>query len=173
MAQSFYLSSTTSDLGGGADFNRLLATVIEAAGTISVPVAAAATEDSFGYTAAGVPGTNGESGDYTVKINVTTLNANINLTCAVARVDSAGVEQAISEFATNQSADTTGVKTFTFTNPALGTWATGDRLRVTYRFINGALHTSQTVVIGTGTADEEVITPFTASEQRRRIFNIS
>lgn len=164
MAISFYLSATNSDLSGGADFNKVLSTATETAGTLSVAVASAATEVSYGYTTSGVPGVGGTStGSFSVEINVTTANSNITLSVALARVNSAGTQQAVTAYATGQSAGTTGVKTFTFTDPALGTWAAGDRLRVQYRFVNGAMST-QTVGIGTGTTNEACDTPFYAAQ---------
>ncbi|TMI77087.1 MAG: hypothetical protein E6H05_01665, partial [Bacillati bacterium ANGP1] len=147
---NYALNNTNSDLTGGLDFNKELGDYITDL-SIAVSVAGVQTEDSFGFTKAGVPGAVGVTGDYIFSMYVTTANANIQLSAAVARVNSAGVQQAISGSATEQSAGTTGPKSFTFTAPALGTWSAGDRLRVTYRFRNTAAST-QSVTFGTPVA---------------------
>jgi hypothetical protein len=84
----------------------------------------------------------------------------------IARINSSGTVQGSTFTSAEQSLGTTGVKTFTFTSANLGTWTTGDRLRVSYIFRNTA-KTPQTVTIGTGTTNEEVITPFGAPPRTR------
>jgi len=161
MAVTYYLSAIDSDLTGGADFNKLLSRNTETAGTITSSIAQAATETSYAFTAIGDPGTGGvNTGTFTVKVDVATANSNITISVALHRVNSAGTVQNSTAFATGQSAGTTGVKSFTFTNPALGTWVAGDRLRVDYRFANAAAHSAQNIIISTGTIDEAIDTPF-------------
>ena len=91
---------------------------------------------------------------------MTVANANIQLSAAVARVNSAGTEQALSSFTAEQSAGTTGTKTFALNNINLGTWASGDRLKVYYRFRN-TVASVQSVTIGTGTTSAEATAPWT------------
>jgi hypothetical protein len=123
-----------------------------------------AAEDSRAFTPAGVPGTQGVTGTYTVKVNVTTSATNVSMSVAVARVNSAGTQQSTSSFTPTQSLGSTGVKTFTtnLTNVNLGTWAAGDRLRVTYRFTNSHNSQTRTVVLQTGTTNTEVMAPWAA-----------
>src|SRR5204863_512235 len=139
---------TNSDLSGGLDFNRELNPGTETAGSIAVSVAAGATEDSFGFTRAGQPGVSGITGNYIVEMNVTVANANIWLSVALARVDSGGVEQTRSSFTAETQLSTTGQKTFSFTGLNLGTWSSGNRLKVYYRFRNAAASV-QSVTIAT------------------------
>lgn len=160
MAITFYLSNTNSDLTGGTNFNKQLNTATESASTISQTLGNSATATNYAFTNAGVPGVGGVStGTFTITVNVTTANNNITIAIALARVNSAGTQQAVTAYTATQSAGTTGVKTFTFTDPALGTWAAGDRLRVQYQFVNAAMN-NQTVVIETGTVSTSVDTPF-------------
>lgn len=165
MAVTYHLSSTDSDLSGGADFNKALLTGTSSGGTISCPIAAASTETSYAWTPQNVPGTNGTStGNFTVEINITTAVNNTTVRPYLTRVNSAGTAQAgpIAPAEAAAATTPTGVKTFTWTNPALGTWASGDRLRVEYTFVNSHASAVRTPVLGTNTANEEVITPFTA-----------
>jgi hypothetical protein len=154
---AYYLSSSNSDLSGGADFSRKLVTAVESASTIAVSVAASSTETSYAFTEPGIPGVCGRAGPrpYTVEVNVTVLNANIQISVNLARVNSAGTVQRAWKASAEQSAGSTGVKTFSFTDVDLGEFGYGDRLRVSYIFRNTA-GSVQSVTIGTGTASEEV-----------------
>lgn len=168
MAQTFYFSSTDSDLTGGADFNAVLTTSPGTGSSATVSVANSSTETSYGYTPSGVPGTNGAAGNYTVEVNVTAANANITINTAVARVNSSGVVQSgpVNSNGGAQSAGATGVKTFSFTSPNLGTWSAGDRLRVSYIFTSTQSHGGAAAVdIERNTTSVEVVTPFTPSQQ--------
>ena len=156
----YVLKSANSDLTGGADFNKELYPGAETVGTIAVSVPASATDISYGFTKAGEPGLSGATGNYTVEMNVTVANSNIQLSAAVARVNSAGTQQAISAFTAEQSAGTTGVKTFSFTGTDLGTWASGDRLRVSYK-VRNTVASVQSVTLGTGTTSAEATAPWT------------
>lgn len=162
MAITYHLSSTNSDLSGGADFNKKLLTSTSGAGTISVTIAASSTETSYAWTEPGVPGTAGTStGSFTVEVNVTTAASNTTVRAFLTRVNSSGVSQAGPIAPAEAAAATTlGIKTFTYSNPALGTWASGDRLRVEYTFVNSHASQTRTPVIGTNTTSEDVATPF-------------
>lgn len=161
VAKTYVLSNIASDLSGGADFSLAL---IVPEGTLTpqnVSVNAQTTEVSYGFTEVGEPGLNGTStGTFTVECNVTSGNANIVVSAQLRRINSAGVVQASSSTSSEQSGGSTGVKSFTFNSPALGTWSAGDRLRVDYVFRSTASHGNNSVDIELNTANAQVITPF-------------
>lgn len=162
---SYVLKQGNSDLAGGADFSRVLSTGTETPGTISVSVAAGAAEDSFGFTPANDPGAGGGSGSrpFTVEMDVRTANSNVSVQAFVARVNASGsVQMGPVSLGAAQSAGTVGVKTFTGSTD-LGTFASGDGLRVTYRFVNSDGVSAQSVIIGTGTGYAEVLAPWDTS----------
>lgn len=156
---TYYFSSVNSDLGGGADFNKELALSTSASSSIGVTVAGGATEVSYGYTPFGYPGDGGTSGDITVEVNVLIVNTAFYISTQIHRVSFFGEVLASSTISNEQQASSTGVKTFTFINPSLGTWKIGDRLRVDYRFRNANVP-SLTLTIGNNTVNEEIVTPF-------------
>jgi len=160
---TYILKTAASDLSGGADFNKVLSTGTEAASSITLGVGAAATEDNYGFTASGVPNNAAwETGNWTVEVNVTTANMKLEASMAISRVDSAGAQQEISAFSAEQNAGAIGVLTFSFTSLAWTAGATGDRIRIVYRFRNTAtMGGDQTAVIETGTVSCEVVSPVT------------
>lgn len=160
MATTYVLKAANSDLTGGADFTKEISAGTEAAGSITVSVAKSATEDSLGFTPANVPSTDGITGNYTAEVNVTTGSTDIQISVAVARVNSAGTQQSISSFTAEQTGSA-GVKTFSLSSINLGTWASGDRLKVVYRFRNTNTMSARSVTIETGTTDAEVVSPWT------------
>lgn len=163
MARTFYLSSTASDLSGGADFSLALLESTSASSPLVVGVTNSSTDTSYAWTPSGIPSATGATGNYTVEVNVTAANSAISLVVAIGRVNSSGVLQGSEVTAASQSLGSTGVKTFTFTNANLGTWATGDRLRVGYRFTSSNSHGGEaTVTIDRNTTDAEVVTPYLA-----------
>lgn len=158
---TYYLTKTNSDLSGGADFSYKLTTATGSAATLVVAVAGNATEDSYGFTEPGVPGLAGATlTAVTAEINVTSAGVDFQLSVAVSRLNSSGVSQASSSFTSEQSGASTGVKSFAISNPSLGTWAAGDRLRVTYRFRRTSGVGAGSITIGQNTANEEVVTSF-------------
>src|SRR3569833_333768 len=161
MAQTYYLSSLSSDLSGGADFNRKQVSAKKTASSIVFNVAFNSTEDSFAFTEPGIPGSGGATGDYSVVVKISANNSTgPSLAIAWARVDSSGTQQAISSFTSSQAVTTTTqVLTFSATAVNLGTWAVGDRLKVVYRFINTAGGGRQ-FTVETGTANAAVTTAF-------------
>jgi hypothetical protein len=164
MSQTYYLSDNDSDLStSGARFDKLLSPVTTTPTTLSysVPQGVGQTQTGYGYTDIDIPSFKGTTGNYTVEINVTSANGSLNLQVELARINSSGTVQGTPVTSSTQSAGTTGVKTFTFTSVNFGTWTTGNRLRVGYSAINTQAHGgNQALTIGTGTTDEEVITPF-------------
>src|SRR5207249_240575 len=161
---NYAMNMTNSDLTGGADFNKELDVYT---GDISIPVSIAgnATEYSYGFTKVGVPGAAGVAGTYLVRVSVPSAGANssVYLSASVDRVNSAGVMQNTSGFPTELSG-TAGSKEFTITNPVLGTWSAGDRLRTSYRFHN-TMGTTQSITVGHSVAGWDyqnmVMTPWT------------
>lgn len=162
MARLYFLSSTNSDLTGGADFTRALFYNNNAASTtVSVSVAANTTDVSYGFTPALHPGVYGDTGNYTVVVDVTTANTNIFCAITLRRVNSSGTVQTSSTASAEQQFNTTGAKTFSFTSLNLGTWASGDRLRVDYGLRNNAtMGGAQSVSLGINDPDTRVETPF-------------
>jgi hypothetical protein len=98
-----------------------------------------------------------------VEMAVATGNTNVQLSVTLHRVNSAGTIQTSSSASAEQTA-TAGVKTFTFTSQSLGTWATGDRLRVDYTYRNSA-HGGQSFDAAHGGTDNEVIAPWTTAAE--------
>lgn len=137
MPTTYILKLTASDLTGGTDFNLLLAQATPGFNIQSVSVASNATEDSFGFTTVNDPSSTGVTGLFSVRVNVQTGNTNIQLSTSLQRINAAGIVQQTSAFSLEQTA-TAGTKTFNFPATNLGTWASGNRLRVTYRFRNTA-----------------------------------
>jgi hypothetical protein len=164
MAIQFFLTNTTSDRTGGANFNLTLSTTSVASATSAFSCSANATEADFAWTVVGTPGAAGLStGTFTVKRVITAAHANLRFNVGVARVNATGVVQSGPVMST-EDAGGTGTKTWNIVNPALGTWVAGDRLRVTYQTRNVSTGSrSWTETIG-GTA-VTVDTPFTASLQ--------
>jgi hypothetical protein len=161
MPTVYYLKATNSDLTGGADYTKRLDDTVASAGTLSVPLApGGGNEDSLAFTPSGTPGAAGVTGNYTVEVNVTTAASSTTVQVAVARVNAAGTQQAISSFTATQSTGATGVKTFTLNSINLGTWAAGDRLKVVYRWRNTHSSATRTPVIQTGTTSTEVTAPW-------------
>lgn len=164
MAKTYYLRSNTSDLSGGADFSRTLEESTAGAATLEVSVAQGATEDSYAWTLTGEPGVDGRTGNYTVEVNVTVSDSQIFGRVFVARVNSSGVVQTgPTELGSEQNYASNQVYTFSGTSVNLGTWNSGDRLRVTYRFRNSHSHQARSVTIGFNTTSEEVQTPVSAA----------
>lgn len=148
---TYYLRNTVSDLSGGADFNYSLLNAPGTGSTLSISVAGSATEDSYAFTPAGTPSALDDVVAASLEIEVTSSNSNVNLSAAVARVNSAGVVQATSPFAAEQTASANTVYTFSIPAPALGSWQAGDRLCVVYR-LRATNSMSQSITLGIGTA---------------------
>lgn len=163
MSTTYYLTNTNSDLSGGDDFNFKILPDTAATATNTISVAASATETSYGFTEANVPSDAGVTGNYSVKLDITTGSNAMQISIAVARINSSGTVQQESSYTAEQTGSA-GVKTFTLTSINLGTWNSGDRLRVNYRFRNTGTHTAATNVIRFNGADTEVVAPWTIAE---------
>jgi hypothetical protein len=137
---TYIARSTDSDLTGSdlpTLHNQLLGTTTATAVTKStgnIPVGT--TASGFAWTAVGVPGTSGHQlADVSVSVDISGGNTSLQLSVAVARVNSSGVVQAASATSDEQTASA-GTKVVNFTALDLGTWSAGDRLRVEYLFRN-------------------------------------
>ena len=155
----YYLSNTNSSLGGGNDFNKELLLSGATTGTITVALAASATEESYGYTTES-PTNFAIPGNFSVRVNVTTANAQGRLSISLSRVNSSGTVQSTSS-ATGEQTTSAGVQTHTLNSVDLGTWASGDQLRVNYIFRNNN-NMTQSLAISTGGTDDYVDVPWTA-----------
>ena len=162
MATRHFLSSTNSDLTGGADWNKYVRyNTSGAASTIAASIAQNAIEVQRAFTEPLHPGTKASvTGDYTVRVKVTVGNANANIAITLHRINSAGTIQASSTTTANQAASA-GTKTFTLTSVNLGTFAETDRLRVDYR-MTGILMGAVTITLATEDPDCYIETPFNA-----------
>ncbi len=162
MTTTYILRSTDSDLGGGADFSKALLETTATQVLQVVSVANQSTEDSFGFTDVGDPGSSGVTGTYTVELNVQVGDTSIFCSVAVARVNSSGTVQSGGTAFTSEQTCTAGVKTFNVPSTDLGTWNVGDRLRVTYRFRSSNQHGGDhQIEIGFNTTGIEVVAPWT------------
>jgi hypothetical protein len=167
MAMTFYLSNLTANLTGGVRYNNRLVDTVATAASITIPVTNSTTEDSYGYTDAGVPDSTTDTpiGNYSVLVNVTTGTTDIFCQIGLTRVNSSGVAQTNSTFTAEQGM-TAGQKTFNLTSVNLGTWTTGDRLRVNYRFRSSRAHGGPSqIIIQVNTSNAAVNTPWTLAAQ--------
>lgn len=172
MSTTYYLSSTTSDLTGptenqAPDSNRyiLASTGTLASVTLNLATTGTGQQTDWFFTQSGVPGTAGgvqTSADYTVEINVTSGSTVTDMAVKVARINSSGTVQAESAFTANQLASPTGVKTFNITGANLGTFASGDRVRLGLRSTipTGGGSMGQNITLGLNTTDSEFIAPW-------------
>jgi hypothetical protein len=164
MSKTFIFRNTTANLSVANQlFGYSLLDDTATAGTFTVNLGNQATLHGYAWTDTGVPGTDGATGSYSVEVYVNTANTDITMYTRLARVNSSGTVQTESDAATTQSTSA-GLHTFNFTDLNLGTWASGDRLRVQYTFIN-ASHGNQSCQIQSNTTDTEVATPYTISAQ--------
>jgi hypothetical protein len=125
------LSATDSDLAAGSGaFNKALVTSGATTGTSSnITPSSFGSKINYGWTPAGVPSTAGVTGDYSASVQMTLTSGTGSMSIQLARVNSAGAVQAQSSISSTQSLST-GTKTFTLTGVNLGTFASGDRLRM-------------------------------------------
>jgi len=160
---TYYLSNTDSDLSGGADFNKVLATVTEAASSISAEIAASTTETSYAWTRSDFPNNaDWETGSITVEVDVTVANTKLLINVSASRVNSSGAVQETSDNpALGEQECSLGLHTYLI---PIKDWAAGnatDRIRINYIIRNSFSHGAQSTTIETGTTDTEVITAIT------------
>lgn len=123
MAKTYYLSTTNSDLSlqttfAPASFSKVASESTETAGTISVTVGSGNFGSGFAITASGAPSSSGSyTGTFTVETNVTTANSNFTINTQLVRLGTYGNILGIADMGANLAASTTGVKSFSYTNP--------------------------------------------------------
>ena len=162
MAHTYYASNTTSDLTGGGDFDFSLLHNPDTANTSVWTVAKTATQSFDLFTETNDPSDQGDAtGSWSYELNVITGSADVVANVFLYRVNSGGTPQAGPiESAEAGQALTAGIKTYTWSSPALGTFAAGDRVRVLVSATNGG-HQNQDISLGWNTSDEEFIAPYT------------
>lgn len=159
MATTYYSRDVTSDLGGLLFNYSLLRTAAAPATTTGLTITKVSTQTGQLYTDPDDPSVQGSAtGTWTFEINIVTGDANVRLTPALNRINSSGSTLAGPFNATPQNTSA-GILTFTWTNPALGTFASGDRIYIGLAFYNGT-HTNAILDIGFNDADSEFITPY-------------
>lgn len=84
------------------------------------------------YTHADAPSDTGITGDYAAALVLSVASADQNISVAWARVSSGGSVQATSSF-TSEQESAVGTLDFSASSVDLGTWASGDRLRLIVR----------------------------------------
>jgi hypothetical protein len=161
MPTTYYLSAIDSDLSGGWSINKKLLPSTESASTAILSARKSKTEESYAFTEPNIPSTGGTTGDYSIEINVTVGSTDIYLSVSVSRINSLGAVQSTSSTTSEQQA-TAGVKTFNLSSVDLGTWASGDRLRVNYYHRNANTKDTVVITIQTGTTNTEHVTPWSA-----------
>lgn len=171
MPTTYYLDDTSAGAypAFAGDDKYLLDTAVDTASTHSTGTIATGGlhRDNFS-TPTGDPGASGtNTGTFTVEVNVTAADSNIDLSVDIHRVDSGGTDAGVAGLTSGGSSavtlGATGLLTWTVTNPVLGTWATGDRFVVQLIFTNTSMHATATASYTIRSADAEVITPWGAA----------
>lgn len=166
MAHTYYASNTTSDLSGGGNFNFEFLHDASAANTANVwSIDKQSTEAFDIFTEAGDPSDQGDAtGTWTFELNVVVGDSGAEANVYLYRVNSTGTIQAgpIESSDTNGNTYplTAGVLSFAWSNPALGTFAAGDRVRVRVSATVPG-HQKVDLTLGWNTVDSEFITPYT------------
>lgn len=156
---TYLLRAADSDLSGGADWNKQLLYGTEGAATLSASILKTATETQYGYSNASIPyNAAWPTGNWTVRVYVTTGSSYIYGSVSISRVNSAGTVQQTCTVSGEQQMTNAGSYTFSFTNLAWTAGAVGDRIRINYLFRNSKTNGSISIVIRTGT-DTDVVTP--------------
>lgn len=105
------------------------------------------------------------TGTYTVNIELTTasdVTGNCSLAVQIIRYNSAGTAQATVSLGASQTITSTGTKTFTGTNLALGTWAAGDVVGMKATITNNNTSgTAKTFTVRIGGATNTFVAPWT------------
>lgn len=164
MTTTYYLTTTTSDLTTptGTHWNYALSETAPGATNVSNNVSNAGTppnEIDYAYTPSADPGTNGITGDYTVTVVPNTTDASSTLYIQLHRINSSGTVQNSSSLSAGQTMGAT--RTFTFSSLNLGTWASGDRLRVDFSQEGTAAHGNATFDYSIGSTGTRIVCPWT------------
>lgn len=168
MTSTFYCGSTNAgsfpDLGVTLLWNNFLEESTESSTNITISWSAGPNVDQIGAwcTRVFVPAaTTWTTGTYTVEVNVTTGSLNTLGKVRLHRIDqSDGTSLENSGYGSNFSCRATGVKTTTFSSLSWTSPGLTDRLCVEAFFWKTDT-AARTIKIGTGTTNEEVVTPIT------------
>jgi len=156
---TYLLRAADSDLSGGADWNKQLLYGTEGAATLSASILKTATETQYGYSNASIPyNAAWPTGNWTVRVYVTTGSSYIYGSVSISRVNSAGTVQQTCTVSAEQQMTNAGSYTFSFTSLAWTAGAVGDRIRINYLFRNSKTNGAISIVIRTGT-DTDVVSP--------------
>jgi hypothetical protein len=163
---TYQLSNDASDLSNG---NSSVNNQLEATGaagswsgqslTATGGSAAESIKDASFFTNAGIPDTagNNNAGKYsTVSIDVSTGNSNVRYSARLVRVNSSGVVQAWGPLAAESGSGATAVYTFDCSWNGLGTWVSGDRLRLDIRARNTITTAGQSFTLTYASANSSI-----------------
>lgn len=176
MAITYYLTVTTSDLTTptGAHWNYALSETAPGATNIANNVSNTATppnEIDYSYTPSGDPGTDGSTGTYTVTVVPNTTDSTLTLYVQLHRINSAGTVQQSSTLSAGQTLAAT--RTYTFSSLDLGTWASGDRLRMDFSQEGTGAHGNATADYSIGSTGTRIETPWTRATPTTKVMIIS
>jgi hypothetical protein len=123
---------------------------------------ASATLSAWFFSEVGDPGTAGAAGNFTVQLAFATQNVNIGVRVYLQRFNAAGAAQGTAvESGSGSQLASAATRIYSFTNPSLGTWTSGDRLGMRVQFTNVSGSMNQSCVLAVNTADAYTATPFT------------
>ena len=135
--------------------------------TLATSALASSTDNANGLYTLDIPaGTSGDSGTWTIRLNITTANMNLTVTkIYVCRVNSSCTNQETIGSATGLSISlgTTGVKTQTVSGSAV-TLAAGDKVVIVFVLSNGAMSDQ----IARWGNDQNIDSPFSVVVDRRQ-----
>ena len=172
MAETYFVTVTASDLSvPGDNWDNEISRTAPGAATLQTSVPAGNTETDYGFTPAGDPSTDGGTGSrtWTVRVELDTQDATMELAVNIHRVNSTGSVQSSGTLSAEQTCNSASL-TYTFSSTDLGTFASGDRLRVDFQARSTAGHGNSMIrhtISGTGT---RVDAPWTIAVATRRVF---
>ena len=167
MARTWRFTTTDSDLSLGWVYNKAMADA--GLGTLeqTAPSGSGSTMGAF-YSPSSVE-LDGQvnSGSWAVVLNVSAAANNTTAEVILVRYNAAGTQQAfVSSSEGAISTATTGDKTWTWSNPALGSWAAGDRLGIRVQVVNNNAHGSASgPTFDLAATNTRIDTPFTLATQ--------
>lgn len=144
----YRISNTASDLTGAGQDKALVTSGATTGSWSGQSIGANAAAVASFFTPAGAPGTTGNSTKtITVLLDVTTGNANLRYLAQARRVNSAGVAQSDSVYSAPTTSGATGRYVLELPVTGLGTWNSGDRLRIDIRIRNDTANVGQSATI--------------------------
>ena len=158
----WYLTATNSTNTDSGDLNKVLDLLVGAPSTdVQCSIAKGATEESYGYTAPGVPGkVEFATAAATVKINVAAVQnaTDIHMNVRLDRIDSAGAVQESSATSTEQDIVAAGTYTYSIASKDWTAGASTDRLRLALIIRNSKTSAARSVNISVSNANSYVDT---------------